>query len=573
MKRRPYLISVSVLGAVVAMFVLVMSVTGAASVQAAPMVTDRYVEPGGNDSGECTHDAPCRTVQYALTKASPGDTLIIGGGTYTGTVEIAKWVTMEGGYSAIPNPFSGGKLWLRTSCDPSFTVLDGLRAGRVISIGSGVTVTINCLTIANGDASGPGGDAYGGDAGGGVYAWLPGKVLISNAVITNNTVGPSGYGGGIYVAGGSLVLSRTQVVSNLASLGGGLYLDGALSAVIENSDLVKNHAWNSGGGVRTVSSRNVMIVASTFLTNSASYGGGLEISFGSGAVVTGSTFSGNSVGGSGGGINLWWSGGPHIQNNAIFSNEAVQDGGGIYIYGNTSSPSLISGNTITHNQATRGGGVYLGNSSQKATLFSENRLFANSAAYGGGLYLEDSLSTLRNNFISVNSASYGGGGNGGGIYVDGGTSHMAHNTLARNSSGGWGSGVHVVNGATAWLTNTILVGYPSTNDYASGIYVGSGATATLAATLWGTGSWAYNHDWVGAGTILTGTINIWEEPGFVDPCRNDYHLDQGSAAINAGVDAGVTTDCDGDPRLGAPDLGADEYVVYTYLPLVLKSYP
>jgi uncharacterized repeat protein (TIGR01451 family) len=46
----------------------------------------------------------------------------------------------------------------------------------------------------------------------------------------------------------------------------------------------------------------------------------------------------------------------------------------------------------------------------------------------------------------------------------------------------------------------------------------------------------------------------------VDPDNGDYHIGPGSAAIDAGVDAGVTTDIDGQARpsgLG-PDLGADE---------------
>jgi 4-hydroxy-3-polyprenylbenzoate decarboxylase len=51
-----------------------------------------------------------------------------------------------------------------------------------------------------------------------------------------------------------------------------------------------------------------------------------------------------------------------------------------------------------------------------------------------------------------------------------------------------------------------------------------------------------------------------------------YHLTSGSAAIDAGVEADVTTDIDENPRpIGRPDLGADEWGTRVYLPLVLRN--
>lgn len=41
--------------------------------------------------------------------------------------------------------------------------------------------------------------------------------------------------------------------------------------------------------------------------------------------------------------------------------------------------------------------------------------------------------------------------------------------------------------------------------------------------------------------------------------QSDYHLRSGSPAINAGVDVGLTTDADGKPIIGLPDIGAYEY--------------
>ncbi|MBN1318081.1 MAG: hypothetical protein JXA42_21545 [Anaerolineales bacterium] len=64
--------------------------------------------------------------------------------------------------------------------------------------------------------------------------------------------------------------------------------------------------------------------------------------------------------------------------------------------------------------------------------------------------------------------------------------------------------------------------------------------ATMEATLWGN-----TTDWSGDGTIVTGTINIWGDPGFVDPENGDYYLaSPDSPAVDSGVDAGVYHDFD-----------------------------
>lgn len=40
--------------------------------------------------------------------------------------------------------------------------------------------------------------------------------------------------------------------------------------------------------------------------------------------------------------------------------------------------------------------------------------------------------------------------------------------------------------------------------------------------------------------------------------------------MERGTGSDVVNDIDGDPRLGVPDIGADEYVLRAYLPLVLR---
>lgn len=54
---------------------------------------------------------------------------------------------------------------------------------------------------------------------------------------------------------------------------------------------------------------------------------------------------------------------------------------------------------------------------------------------------------------------------------------------------------------------------------------------------------------------------------------HDHHLTAGSAAIGGGVDAGVTSDLDDRVRpIGRLDLGADEWGMEVFVPVVLRSY-
>ena len=158
--------------------------------------------------------------------------------------------------------------------------------------------------------------------------------------------------------------------------------------------------------------------------------------------------------------------------------------------------------------------------------------------------------------------------------IEDSTGRLLHNTLARNRNFfgthvGEEYGVLVTGKSTVWLTNTILV------SHTLGILVTAGSTATLEATLWGSGAWANVTDWGGAGTILTGTINLWGDPAFVNPDGGEYHILGPSAARDRAVEAGVSVDVDGDPRpVGAgPDLSADEWVPHLYLPLLVRGGP
>ncbi len=148
---------------------------------------------------------------------------------------------------------------------------------------------------------------------------------------------------------------------------------------------------------------------------------------------------------------------------------------------------------------------------------------------------------------------------------------LLHATIARNGSsaltagtGGDGSGIYVTDDgygfhSTLAMTNTILF------SHTVGITVTTGNTATLNATLW------HNNGTKWSGNVLHANDHEGD-PAFA---ADGYHLRGNSAAIDQGVNAGVTSDLDGEtrPQDGGYDLGADEAKVKfkLYLPLVLRN--
>ena len=222
---------------------------------------------------------------------------------------------------------------------------------------------------------------------------------------------------------------------------------------------------------------------------------------------------------------------------------------------------------IMSNSAAAGGGIFVGGGNG---AFTNAVVAHNQAGVGGGIMVWDGTGAFTNTIVADNQADDEGPG----LLGRGSSLRLAHTTIARNL-GGDGSGVHIDTGAlssTVALTNTILV------SHSVGLYAAAGTTATLKGTLWGSGTWANLIDYDGPGTILPGTANIWGDPAFVDPVAGDYHIRSGSGAIDGGVNAGVTSDIDGESRpFGRGyDLGADEFAIgmdwhRVYVPLALRS--
>jgi len=362
---------------------------------------------------------------------------------------------------------------------------------------------------------------------------------------------------------------RNHTTLDAGGKGRALYIAGDITCTVEglrltggNADGLGGDPWDNGGGGVYVISASITLHDNEVFSNTAYKGGGVYL-WHSNAVIYSNAFRHNSVDRAGGAL---WVGHSEatIDSNLVASNTSAYVAGGLMCWGGSST---LEGNTIVENSSGRGGGAALyqdSDSTLRSNTIIHNQVFAR----GGGLLLDQSAdATLANNVVADNCASIEGSG----IYIVASSCHLLHNTVAHNAAGD-GTGVFVRDSqfgrSAVFITNTILV------SHTVGVFVTQGNTATIDGALWGSteSGWANEMNWSG-NVIVTAANTTTGDPAFVDPDSDDYHLSPKSAAIDNGVDTYLEVDTDGDPRLGPPDIGADEYIRHVYLPLSIRTAP
>ncbi|MBI5641676.1 MAG: Ig-like domain repeat protein [Nitrospirae bacterium] len=259
------------------------------------------------------NDSGAGSLRQAIADASSGDTINF---NVNGTITLSSRLSID-------------KNLTITGPGATSLTISGNNTVQVLYVSPGITLNLNNLTVANGNA--------GTSEGGGLNNNV-GTVIINSCTFANNT---AFNGGGLLNNVGSVTISNSTFSGNSASLpgfgtyGGGIQGYGG-TVTISNSTFSGNSASNGGGGLG-VSDGTLSIISSTFSNNAVTNGNGGGFFYFSGNfditfTISNSTFSGNSASGIGGGIcsdGMFGSRAVSITN-STFSGNSASTGGGLF---------------------------------------------------------------------------------------------------------------------------------------------------------------------------------------------------------------------------------------------------
>lgn len=300
------------------------------------------------------------TIQAGLNAASPGDTVLVAPGTYTG-----------------PNNrnlnFYGKAVKLKSEQGPGVTIIDAQHLDRcfVFNSDEALDTVVEGFTIRAGAAT-----VAAGTYDGGCITAGPGAPTIRNCVITGCTAERNG--GGLASGNGTFIDSCTFTSNGAGWKGGGVYGN----AVVWNTDFSNNEANDTysntadGGGVYLMNGSSE-VRGCRFAGNNACRGGALYIEAGS---VRNNLFHGNTAYTECSSLNLGGAvysdhAGQWIEFATFIGNDALDGGSSVYSnYGTTNlwhsilwdSPTIglassASGDfSVTYSDVSYNAGVYPG---------------------------------------------------------------------------------------------------------------------------------------------------------------------------------------------------------------------
>lgn len=422
------------------------------------------------------------TIQEAVNAAEDGDTILVGPGEYTGSVNLlGKSLTLLATHGPEKTILDGEDQNISVLVivgdpneDPPQVVIEGFtitrgrgtliddlrRGGGLRAHHAEITVT-NCVFIENHNAN----------RGAGMYV-EGSTVEVIGCRFENNRLIAGGHGGGMYALASEVEVLNSAFLENRANRGAGIAAVNS-TGIIHHCDFLENITTGgssfSGGGI--YSSSSIFDIANCeFRGNGGGSGAGMHIESGSHHTITNCHFEDNVTSGQGGAMAIN-SSSPTIQNCQFINNRIVNTSpfawttGGAIMNAN-GSPIII--NCHFDGNDARGGGAAMSDSGG-ANMNILHCTFVNNTAYGGGAVwgrINLHHCTFQNNHASVA---------GGAAVLYGQNLTVDDCTFHANSADDEGGAIYAHSVPSLWITNSTF----SHNHAISG----GGVFTTLGTTI------------------------------------------------------------------------------------------
>lgn len=255
----------------------------------------------------------------------------------------------------------------------------------------------------------------------------------------------------------------------------------------------------------------------------------------------------------------------HVFNSCIFRNNTATSVGGAFYIENLAATSFTDCQ-FYNNNAPEGGAVYTGFYS--GPEFNNCSFYSNTSSGvlgGGAIFInENSAPFIANSLIYGNTAS--GTSGGGGIYIGStdqeslGDAVIQNSVISNNSAAGQGNDIYVAGPYAFQISNTVAWGSANSVYYNTTPLPDNFVNSAIQRVYNSSGD--IN---IGSFTecfILNSINDAADGPNFTDPAGSDYSISFESPLMDKGTfsvePAPPTTDFEGNPRVGLPDIGAYE---------------
>ena len=379
-------------------------------------------------NNQATYAGAIYNTLYNNTKA----TMTVEGGTFCGNMAVSGGAILNHGTMTVERGTfdqnvitgGGGAIWTdgtATITEASITNNTGAINGGAIA-NHGRTMLNDCLIQGN-TASAAGGAIFTGNNG---DENANAKVTVTGGIIMENS---APLGGGIYIDSDTVELYGAAVMENTASdKGGGVYVNGSRSIsqgrlyTRDNAAIVRNTAGDGGGIYIAQGYEDLYLytglaeLRDTLVSENTTtvHGGGGITNYGY-LILNNCQIEDNTAVGKGGGIFTAYE--LTVTDSTIGDNTTDSDGGGIYVGTCASAESdvLITGGTISGNEAVHGGGICTCEADPEVenvivTIKGTSSITDNTASEFGGGICNDAKLILKDSVTVTGNTSVGCGG-------------------------------------------------------------------------------------------------------------------------------------------------------------------